>query len=190
MISFILPSKSEQNVYWVMEEIEKLFSGDAEIIVCNDRDGKGKGWAVREGFKHAKGDLIVFIDGDGDIHPKMVKRLFPFLEDYDVVVGVKPISGLWSRRIVTYLSRIYLAVLFNIKVDTQTGVKIFKRRILDYIDWYSNGWLFDVEILHAAKTIGANMIEVPIEANVNKGLKGKGIWNTFKESITLWLETR
>ncbi len=187
MISIILPSANEENATKTAEEVANQFP-EAQIIVCNDRYRQGKGWAIRHALNEVKGDLVVFLDGDGDIEPRMIKRLIPFLEDYDIVVGVKPISGLWSRRILTYFSRIYLAFCFDIKVDTQTGIKLFKREAIN--DWYSKGWLFDLEILSIAKQKGFRMIEVPIEATVNRRMKLISIWNTLKESITLWLELR
>ena len=132
---------------------------------------------------------MAFLDGDGDIQPKMLKRLIPFIEDYDIVCGVKPISGLWSRRILTFLSRYYIALCFNIKVDSQTGIKLFKRAAL--CEWYSNGWLFDLEILSTAKQNGYSMIEVPIDfVKINRRMRMVSIWRTFKESVTLWLELR
>lgn len=187
MLSVILPSADEPNAMAMSQEVQELFP-EAQIIVCNDRHRQGKGWAIRHALTEAKGDLVAFLDGDGDIRPKMIKRLLPFIEDYDIVVGVKPISGLWSRRILTYLSRIYLAICFDIKVDSQTGVKLFKREAI--ADFYSNGWLFDLEILSVAKQNAYRMIEVPIEATVNRRMKIISIWRTFKESITLWLELR
>ena len=194
MITFVLPSKCEPKVQRTIQQIEelamKLHMPDIQIIISNDREGKGKGWAVRQTLPYATRPLICFLDADGDIEPRMVKRLIPFLDDYDVVVGVKPISGRWDRRILTYLSRIYIAILFNIRVDSQTGIKLFKREALAGANWYSNGWLFDIEILHDCKEAGYRMIEVPIEADVSRGIKGKSLWRTFKESLTLWLETR
>lgn len=173
-----------------MEEIEQAIPNiDLQIIGCNDRQAQGKGWAVREALKQATGDTICFLDGDGDISPKMIKRLIPFLSDYDIVCGVKPISGIWSRRVLTFFSRLYIALLFNVKVDTQTGVKLFRRYAIS--DWYNNGWLFDLEILSIAKQKGQRMIEVPIEYTPgNKKMKLISIWKTLKESITLWLELR
>lgn len=187
MLSIILPSKNEPNVLNVVEQLEILFP-ESQIIVSNDGAGHGKGWAVREALKHASGDYVVFLDGDGDISPKMIKRLIPFIEDHDIVCGVKPISGLWSRRILTFFSRYYIALCFNIKVDSQTGIKLFRRYALT--EFYNNGFLFDLEILSVAKQKGMSMIEVPVEAKVNKRMKMKSIWNTFKESLTLWLELR
>lgn len=186
-LSIIIPSRNEPKILEMLAETEKLYP-NAQIIVSNDRHSNGKGWAIRQGIQEAKGDIVCFIDGDLEIHPKMIKRLIPFLEDYDVVVGVKPISGLLSRRILTYLSRIYLALFFSLKVDSQTGIKLFKKEAL--CEFYNNGFLFDLEILSVAKQNGFRMIEVPIEANVTRRMKAKSIWNTFKESITLWLELR
>ena len=189
MISVILPCHNEAERQRFMQEVEDTIPQVVQIIGCNDRHSKGKGWAVREALQHATAPYVVFLDGDGDISPKMIRRLLPFIEDHDIVVGVKPISGLWSRRILTYFSRIYLAILFNIKVDTQTGIKLFKRYAIQ--EWYSNGFLFDVEILALAKQKGMTMIEVPIETHTaNKRMKMSSIWKTLKESVTLWLELR
>lgn len=194
MISFLLPSKNEPKVQQTIKKIEdlamQLRMPEIQVIVCNDREGRGKGWAVRQCLPYATNKLVCFLDADGDIEPRMVKRLIPYLDDYDVIVGVKPISGRWDRRILTALSRIYLALLFDIKVDTQTGIKLFKRDAIQGIDWYNNHWLFDIEVLSLAKQRGYRMIEVPIEADVSKGVRGKALWRTFCESITLWLELR
>jgi glycosyltransferase involved in cell wall biosynthesis len=172
-----------------MEEIENEVPGDIQIIGCNDREAKGKGWAMRTALAQATGTTVIFIDGDGDISPRMILRLLPYLRDYDIVCGVKPISGRWSRRVLSYFSRIYIALLFGVKVDSQTGIKAFRTYALG--DWYSNGWLFDLEILSVAKQKGMSMIEVPIEFTPgNKKVKLISIWKTLKESWTLWLELR
>lgn len=186
-LSIILPNRNEPNIHRTVVWCKVHFP-EAQIIVSDDPKSNGKGWAIREGLKKATGDAICFLDGDGDISPRMINRLLPFLYDYDIVCGVKPISGIWSRRILTYFSRAYIAFFFNVKVDSQTGIKLFKRYVIS--DWYSNGWLFDLEILSVAKQNCRSMIEVPIEATVNRKMKLISIWNTFKESITLWLELR
>ena len=187
MLTIIMPATDLQKAQVMMDEVEALFPG-CQIIVSSNRQGLGKGFAVREAMKQATGEFICFLDGDGDIAPRMIKRLIPYLFDYDIVVGVKPISGLWSRRIITYWSRLYIALLFGMKVNSQTGIKLFRRHAIT--EWYSNGWLFDLEILSLAKQQGCTMIEVPIDAEVNKGMKFISLWKTLKESWTLFLELR
>lgn len=187
MLSIIMPATDLNKANEMVQEVEALFNS-VQIIVSSNRQGLGKGFAVREALKQATGEFICFLDGDGDISPKMIKRLIPYLVDYDIVCGTKPISGLWSRRIITYWSRLYLALLFGIKVDSQTGLKLFKRHAIS--DFYNNGFLFDLEILCLAKQKGFTMIEVPIEANVSKHMKFISLWKTLKESWTLFLELR
>ena len=188
MLTIIMPATDLQKAQVMMEEVEAIFPG-SQIIVSSNRQELGKGFAVREALKQATGEFICFLDGDGDISPKMIKRLIPYLVDYDIVVGVKPISGLWSRRIITYWSRLYIALLFGVKVSTQTGIKLFRRHTLT--TWYSNGFLFDLEILCLAKKEGCTMIEVPIECQtINKPMKFISLWKTLKESWTLFLELK
>ena len=183
MLSIILPSHREPDIQDFIASVEERFPV-CEIIVSSDREGNGKGWAIREAMRHAKGDLIAFLDGDGDIHPRMLLRLLPFLEDFDAVVGTKRITHKhFNRRVVTILSRLYLRFLFGLEVDTQTGIKLFRREMLE--DWYTDHWLFDVEILHKIKRNGGRIIEVPIEAEINAKLSKGAIWKTLIESVTL-----
>lgn len=184
MLSILIPSHNEENIHAFVEELEKLFPGAHEIIVASDREGRGKGWAVREAILIAQGDEIAIIDGDGDIPARMLARLFPFLEDYDCVVGTKRMSRApLQRKVITYLSRIYLRVFFGLSVETQTGIKLFRKSALQY--WKTDGFLFDIEILRNARRKGMTMIEVPIEAEIKVRLSWKAVWRTFWESITL-----
>jgi glycosyltransferase involved in cell wall biosynthesis len=167
-----------------MLKIEEVIpENNLQIIGCNDRHSNGKGWAVREALKWAKGDYVILIDGDGDIEPRMIKRLMPFLEDYDIVVGKKEIRGLLSRRILTILSRAYISILFKLGVDTQTGIKIFKKEAL--CDWETNGYMFDLEILAKAQKKGFKIIEVPIEVDIKKRMKLKSVINCLRESLKI-----
>jgi len=184
VLSILIPSHNEENIGNFVEELETLFPAAYEIIVCSDRYSRGKGWAVREAMLQAKGDTIAVIDGDGDIPPRMLWRLFPFLEDYDVVVGSKRMTRApLQRKIVTYLSRLYIRFFFGLPIETQTGIKLFRRDALHF--WKTNGFFFDVEILRNAHKRGKKMIEVPIEAEIKESLSWRALWRTLLESIRL-----
>jgi len=184
MISIIIPDYNEPNIKLMKAETRRYFPS-AEIIIVHDLNGKGKGRAVREGLAQATGDLIAFLDADLDIHPKMINRLLPFLEDYDIVVGMKGIEkGLLKRRFITYLSRAYIRVMFGLKCDTQTGIKLFKREAIQ--NWKTNGFAYDIELLMKAKKKGYTMVEVPIDAKITVGVSLKAILRTFKESLKIW----
>jgi glycosyltransferase involved in cell wall biosynthesis len=185
MISIILPSKNETKIRLVQEAIAYL-PFDCEVVIASDPDGDGKGAAVREGLRVATGEIICFLDADLDIHPNQILRLLPFLADYDIVVGTKNLKNVtWQRKILTTLSRIYIGLLFGTRVETQVGLKVFKREAIP--EWKSNGYIFDVEILSKAKRNGKTMIEVPIEAKITRNMPLSAIWKTLKESLKLRL---
>jgi glycosyltransferase involved in cell wall biosynthesis len=183
-LSILIPSRVEPNIVRMLMETEECFPG-AEIIVAQDRDSRGKGWAIRTALEQATGDIICFIDADLDIHPRMIFRLIPFIDDYDIVVGTKGLTGIPSRKILTWLSRWYIRFMFGLSVDTQTGIKMFHVKHLP--NWKTDGFCFDVEILAKAQRNGSRMIEVPIEAVHSKKMAAKSVLKTLKESIKIWL---
>ena len=190
MLSILIPDHNEKNIKDFVEEVESLNIAH-EIIISKDTESRGKGWALLQAFLASKGDLIAFIDGDGDIKPRMFYRLLPFLEDFDVVVGSKRITRAPMRRkIMTHLTRIWFRLLFGVQVDTQTGIKIFRREVFDLWAnyWESNGFIFDVEILSNLQRLGCRMIEVPIEAEIRRQLPFTRIFKILGES--LWLRYR
>lgn len=179
MISFILPNHNEPNIHKVIGQIEDLFPGSQVIISC-DRYGRGKGYTIRQAVKHCTNDLICFLDGDGDISPMMVFRLLVFTDEYQVVVGKKKPSGSLARKILTVLSRIYIKLLFNISVETQTGIKLFRKCAL--YNWKCDGWAFDIEILYKAHRNEWRMIDVPVMACVSGKIPFKSILKTLLET--------
>ena len=179
MLSILIPAYQEPKIREFMEQIEYDIIPN-QIIVCNDRYGKGKGWALREALKEATGNRIVFIDGDGDIQPYEINKLITYMYQYDIVVGKKQLPGSLNRKVLTYLSRLYILALFGLTIDTQTGIKAFNYKP----EWKTDGWAFDIEILYKAKKDGKSMIEVPIKAIVsdtkNLGDILKTLWESLK----------
>lgn len=182
MLSIILPNRNEKGIGDMVRCCIRYFP-TAQIIVSDDPDSRGKGWAIRNGLDKAHNRYIVLIDGDFDIHPRMINRLLPFLEDYDIVVGTKPLTGSLSRKILTFLSRIYIRILFGLKIDTQTGIKVFRRETLT--SWKTDGYAYDIEILAKAHRRGFDMIEIPIEASITRKMSAKNILQTLIDSLKI-----
>jgi glycosyltransferase involved in cell wall biosynthesis len=182
-LTIILPSHREIRVCETKRICTALFPG-SQVIIAHDFDGRGKGWALRQGLLEAKGSIIAFLDGDGDIHPRMLYRLLPFISDYDIVVGRKSEQKILSRRALTFLSRIYIRAMFNIGVDTQTGIKLFRSNCIP--TWECDGFASDLEILAKARRMGLRIAEVPVECNITKK-KGIGIiYRALVESWRIW----
>jgi glycosyltransferase involved in cell wall biosynthesis len=191
MIFLIIPTHGESiaTKRKMFKETRKYFPDD-EIIHVRDVHGKGKGWAVRTGFKRALKmsrhyeDMFCYIDGDLDIHPIEIKKLADrCTNEVDIVVGTKGLSGNLQRKIITWLSRKYIKFMFGLDFDTQTGLKIFRKHAI-FLN-KNNGFLFDIEMLSKAKQAGMIIKEVPIKATLNKNVKLSALIKTFIESIKI-----
>lgn len=159
------------------ENAKKVKSRHVKVIGYEKNHGKG--YAVRYGMKQAKGDLISFLDAGMDISPKGVMMLMSHMDWYnaDVIVGSKrhPVSRVnypILRRIMSVVYHIVVKVLFDLPLtDTQSGLKIFKRKVIDKIlpRLLVKRYAMDIEMLAVAKYLGFNRIyEAPIEVKFDK----------------------
>ena len=133
----------------------------------------GKGNALKVGFRASQGAYVLLLDGDLDIAPKMLPKFFESMRanGSDVVVGSKrhPESNVqypWHRRLasVIYFGLVRLFIGLPI-TDTQTGMKLFKRRLLgESLDrMLVKTYAFDLELLSIAYGRGAKISEAPVE---------------------------
>lgn len=160
-----------------------------KIICIGYKNNRGKGHAVRYGMIRAKGNIIAFIDAGMDLHPNALSMLFEHFRWYnaDIVVGSKlhPVSKVyypWQRKILSWGYRILVRTLFGLSIrDTQVGVKIYKRKVLDKVlpRLLVKTYAFDIEILAVAHSLGFRRIyEAPIELDFKRksSITTKNFW--------------
>lgn len=185
-LSIIIPCHKEKDISQMVQAV-RMFHTTAEIIVIEDDEGKGKGWAIRQGIRSATGDTLVFIDADIDIHPAEIYNLLPWLNYHDIVIGTKDISKLPPRRrIVSFGYRLLVRILFHLRIsDSQTGLKIWKRDIIP--EFGTDGFGYDIEMLVEARKRGLRIKEVPIQCRIYSKVKILSIIKTFWETLRIWL---
>ena len=160
-----------------LKEAQKIKS--RKIIILSYPENRGKGFAVRFGMQKAKGELISFLDAGRDISPKGIMMLMAHMQWYnaDVIVGSKrhPVSQVnypLIRRILSIGYHLGVKFLFNLPItDTQSGIKIFKRRVIKKIlpRLYVDSYAMDIEFLAVARRFGFKRIyEAPIEVRFSK----------------------
>lgn len=133
---------------------------------------EGKGFALKYGFRHATGNLIAFLDADMDLPPQQVLAFIKLMQETgsDVVIGSKnhPDTHLdypLHRRIASRAYQLLLAMLFTLPLsDTQVGLKLFKREVLDAVfpRMLIKRFAFDIELLANAHRMGFKITEAPI----------------------------
>lgn len=139
---------------------------------------QGKGYAVRQGFKHARGNIIGFMDAGNDIEATdLIPALTVFQKSgADIVVGSKnhldsQIASPWQRKLYSSVLQRLTHLCFGINCsDTQAGLKLFKGELIRTVlpELTINRWAFDIELLYIAQKIRKlQLIEVPIHLTYN-----------------------
>jgi glycosyltransferase involved in cell wall biosynthesis len=229
-LSIIVPIFNEakrlhQNLDMLIDEVEGYFP-KFEVIVVSDgstddtnlklasfrhkdvkpviiQRNEGKGAAVREGFKQASGQYILFIDGGMEIHPREIRIFVGLMSLYnaDIVVGSKrhPQSKIeypLLRRVLSWCFQRLVRRFFQVDVtDTQVGLKLFRREVIEAILPYLevNRYGFDLELLSLARAFGfSNMLEAPIRMDYfmkNDRVAGGELFHIWKIGFSLLKDT-
>src|SRR5207248_2476100 len=108
-----------------------------EVRVCYQQTNQGKGAALREGFRHCSGSVVIVQDADLEYDPAEYWRLIqPIVEDRaDIVFGSRFIGDthrvlyFWhsvANTVLTTLSNIFSNLNLT---DMETGYKVFRREV-------------------------------------------------------------
>lgn len=175
------------------KEAKKIES--AKIKVFGYQQNHGKGHAVRYGIARAKGDPIAFIDAGMEIDPNGLSLVLEQMIWYeaDIIVGSKrhPASQVnypFSRKIISRAYQLFVRFFTGLNVrDTQAGLKIFKRQVLEDImpRLLVKTYAFDLEMLTVARRLGYRRIyEAPIKLQYNfSDLTHASTINSLKKSF-------
>lgn len=191
VISIIVPSRNEEkNIKECLEALEEYVPISKIIVVDRSEDSTpqivkeladkygnielvetkkpGKGAGLKIGFQKAEG-IVVMTDADNSYPAKDILKMLALLENADIVIGSRyckqgrligvPFSRQFLGKGYSLLSRVFIGVH-----DTQSGLKAFRKQVLDKvgrIDEDGFGW--DTVFVARAKRNGLRVVEHPIE---------------------------
>ena len=208
-ISIIVPLYNEEDsIYSVLKRIPNQYA--YEIIVVNDgstdnsikqvkkvknkniqiishKNNRGYGAALLTGLRHAKGDIIITLDSDGQHDPNEIPKLIqPILNDKaDLVIGSRYLGNChytvpFYTRMGEFLINVFLYFFFGQQVgNNQSGFRAIRKEylpLLQNLDFRNFG--LGTEIVLKAASSRLRIKEVPI--NVNPREYGKSYINYSK----------
>ena len=187
--SIILPAKNEAaSLKTLLPKLTKAHP-HAEIIVVNDGStddtlficeennvkvishpyGIGNGAAIKSGARHATGDVLVFMDADGQHKPEDINRLLQKIEEgYDLVVGAR------NKKSQASLARSFANGLYNKLAsyvtsrpiqDLTSGFRAARAdKFKEFLYLLPNGFSYPTTSTMAFFRAGYTVTYVPIEA--------------------------
>lgn len=163
-------------------EILKQLQGD-EIKVFFHEKNQGKGAALRTGFSHVSGDIVLIQDADLEYNPAEYPVLLePILDGRaDAVYGSRFLGGphrvhfFWH-----YVGNKFLTTFSNMLsnlnlTDMETCYKVIKKEILDKVTIKSKRFGFEPEITIKLAKLKCRIYEVPISYSGRDYDEGKKI---------------
>jgi glycosyltransferase involved in cell wall biosynthesis len=133
---------------------------------------KGKGFALRCGFRHAKGELIVTLDADGSHKPEEILLVLQYLmsDRADFVVGSRFANSEANKAKIPKINRTgnrlfnnLTGYLTGVKIsDSQSGFRAIRSSLIKKMRLSSHGYEVESEMLVKALRMGARVMETPI----------------------------
>jgi glycosyltransferase involved in cell wall biosynthesis len=128
---------------------------------------KGNGAALRTGSGIARGEIIVYMDSDGQHSPEDILKLISQIPPYDLVVGVrtKTYKGSWYRNVANKFYNRFASWLSGTEVkDLTSGFRALRRSAgRHFIHMYPAGFSTPTTITLSFLKAGYNVSYVPIE---------------------------
>lgn len=198
-LSIILPAKNEAaGLSLVLPDLVKSFP-DAEIIVVNDgsKDGTvsvcedyqvklvnqpyamGNGAAIKAGARAARGDILVFMDADGQHKPGDIPKLLQKLDEgFDMAVGARDGNSQASlgRWFANFGYNRFASLIVGRRIDDLTsGFRAVKaNRFREFLHLLPNGFSYPTTSTMAFSALAIPSAMFPFKP---KNAAGKAISN-------------
>ena len=212
-LSVIIPCYNEKkSIHTIVEKVLAAPIKNKEIIVVDDKstDGtsdildreiaplvskvvhhevnQGKGGALRTGFKHATGDVVIIQDADLEYDPNEYPKVVMSIVngECDVCYGSRFLGQAAKGYKANQLANKGLTSLSNLfthlkLTDMETCYKCFRREVIQAVDIQENRFGFEPEITAKVAKMNVRVKEVPISYYPRTNEEGKKIG--FKDGL-------
>lgn len=152
--------------------MEKIFQRDPRVRLFRLRRNFGQTPALQAGFDHARGDIIISMDGDLQHDPDDIPAFIAKMEEgYDIVSGWRKnrVDNFWLRRLPSLVANRMMRFLSGVNIhDFGTTFKAYRKNVIKGLQLYGELHRF-IPALTSRK--GFTITEIPIKNIVR--LKGK-----------------
>jgi glycosyltransferase involved in cell wall biosynthesis len=131
--------------------VSKNFESVYDVKTFTKRGKVGKAYSLLEGFALASSNIVCMIDGDLQYPPEEIVNMYKLMmqSKVDIVITERiDMRNSYKRKISTKVfNSIFAKGMFGIDYDTQSGLKLFNKHVLDEIILSPSPWSFDLEFI-------------------------------------------
>jgi glycosyltransferase involved in cell wall biosynthesis len=208
-VSIIIPAYNEEtNINLVIKRVVELYP-DFELIVVDDgstdntasvaKDAGalvyshpyniGNGAAIKSGIRIASGEILVFMDGDGQHAPEDIKEILEYFPEFDMVVGAraKGHQASWTRALGNKIYNRFASYVVKFPVeDLTSGFRAVKADVVrNLLYLFPNTYSYPTTLTLSILRIGRSLKYISIEGRTRKS--GKSKIRIFKDGIRFFL---
>jgi dolichol-phosphate mannosyltransferase len=138
------------------------------VLVIRHPTNQGMKAAILTGISHAKNDIIVKVDGDYTYPASEIPKLVNQIESgYDLVIGNRFAGGGQNMSRMNQLGNRLLSYAVSLVTgqyvaDSQSGMRAYRKRVVEGMKFESRNLEFDAEVTAKACIAGFRLIEIPI----------------------------
>jgi len=208
-LSIIIPAYNEEKTIGGLVEETLTLHPQAEVLVINDGSvdrtadmaagagarvhnhpyNIGNGASIKTGIRMARGDVLVFMDGDGQHDPRELDEMLSYIPDYDMVVGARKIGeqssflrgigNLIYNRVASYVAK------FQVK-DLTSGYRVVKADIARrFIYLMPNTYSYPTTLTLGMLRTGRSVRYVSIK--VRKRQEGTSRIRLFRDGVRFFM---
>lgn len=153
------------------DETAEILSRYPEVSVVTYGRNKGKGFALRTGFRHAAERgyrYAISIDSDGQHYPDDLPKFIQALEHHPraIIIGARNMnqsSVPGKSSFGNNFSNFWFRLETGIKVsDTQSGYRLYPVKDLESMRFITRKYEFEIEVLVRAAWSGIEIVQVPV----------------------------
>ena len=175
------------------ELLHAEFDKEKRVKLVRNHQNFGKGWVIKTGYEYSTGDYILFLDSDLELSPYHIPNFLRVMDDEnaDAVIGSKLhqdsiLDYPNARRLFSNIYYTMIKILFGLPImDSQTGIKLFKREVLELSlpRLIVKRFAFDIELLVILHEYKKKIVSAPIELKFSRGAFGKIRLNNIVQII-------
>jgi glycosyltransferase involved in cell wall biosynthesis len=180
------------------EALDAIVREGLPIAVLHAKRNAGKGSAIREGLRHARGSIVCIQDADLELDPQQLASLVePILRGTsEVVYGSRFLHGRSGAPLVTFVANRLLTGLTNLLfgaalTDMETCYKVMRTDVARALRLRASRFEIEPEITARLLRRGYRIQEIPVRFDARSRAQGKKIgWRDGVRAIQVLVTER